>query len=262
MIPFKRVGGEVQMEMGKKRSCCCLVFGVLALAVGSVVAFLLWARAPSIDFKGVAPPEDKSTAFEMKELSNFRFNLRLRFMVKNPNYVGATLKKIQAKGHLPEASSTQLGEGEMRDVFIPKQSETELLFPIQVDYVASKDKNLDTLFYIATKCGLLNEPRSQIKIKYTVTVSVKVVAVPVNLPAFDNDVDIDCPIPPGTKIPNLQYLAMARGLIGPGANPNLSENLRALSNQIPPEIMNQAAHGITNNPKLMQELSSLLGNSI
>ncbi|KAJ9079652.1 hypothetical protein DSO57_1033221 [Entomophthora muscae] len=195
MIPFKRVGGEVQMEMGKKRSCCCLVFGVLALAVGSVVAFLLWARAPSIDFKGVAPPEDKSTAFEMKELSNFRFNLRLRFMVKNPNYVGATLKKIQAKGHLPEASSTQLGEGEMRDVFIPKQSETELLFPIQVDYVASKDKNLDTLFYIATKCGLLNEPRSQIKIKYTVTVSVKVVAVPVNLPAFDNDVDIDCPIP-------------------------------------------------------------------
>lgn len=112
----------------------------------------------------------------------------------------------------------------MRDVFIPKQSNFELLFPIQVDYVASKDKHLDTLFYMATKCGLLAEPKSQLKIKYTVNVSVKVVAVSVDLPPFDNDVNIDCPIPVSPRICSANNLAWDKNpwptVSGSGSRPD------------------------------------------
>lgn len=83
--------------MAKRPGCCCFLLLLLGLVGAAVAAFILWARPPSIDFKGVAPPEKNIPAFEMKELDNFRFNLRLNFTVKNPNYVGATLTSIQAK---------------------------------------------------------------------------------------------------------------------------------------------------------------------
>ncbi|KAI0233525.1 hypothetical protein L0F63_002778, partial [Massospora cicadina] len=187
--------------MAKRKYFCGSIVIIVALVGAAVTAFFLWARMPEVKFNNVVPPENRTQSFESQTLSEFHFNFRLNLTIDNPNYVGVMFTSIEAKGSLPQVSDTQIGEGMMKDVHVSRLSKTVILFPVQVNYRARDDKKFDTLFYIATKCGLLKEAKSSLKIKYTVTASVKVVAVSVNLPAFHNDVDVDCPIPPNTKIP-------------------------------------------------------------
>ncbi|GAA6006391.1 hypothetical protein JCM11491_004938 [Sporobolomyces phaffii] len=181
---------------GRARCCgrvvCCTLMLVVLIIVGIVAAFFLWVKPPDVSFNGIEPP---SSGQEVSVVgSGFNLNVRLNIGVINPNFFGANFDQISATAFYPTKPNVAIGGGTLRDVKIPKNSNSTIHFPFSINYTTSYDSDLSVLKDIATKCGFLgNGGQTDLKVNYKVETKVKVIAVSVS-PTFSSSASFACPL--------------------------------------------------------------------
>ncbi|KAK9894361.1 hypothetical protein P389DRAFT_95495 [Cystobasidium minutum MCA 4210] len=183
-------GGKRRAAM---RCCCCTLIFAFILVVGIVAAFLLWVRPPNIQFQGITAPQDGSQQLTVTS-SGFDLNFDLDIAVSNPNFFGASFKRIAAKAYYPTKPNQAVGGGEMQNVKIPAHSHNKLYFPFNLNYTKSIDPDSAILLDIATKCGFVGDAGKQdITVNYDLTLALNIVGITIS-PTFRSKTSFACPL--------------------------------------------------------------------
>lgn len=172
------------------RFCCCTIMSVVLLVVSIVLALALWIEPPNIVVGAVtlssSNPLQVNTAQE--ELT---INFGVNISVNNPNYFGVAFQNINADIFYP-INNTRIGGGQLSNVVFKPNQQTNVTFPLAIDYKASADPNYAILTDLAQKCGLSGGSQSQISVTYQLTLGLRVLLFVVS-PTVSNPVSFGCP---------------------------------------------------------------------
>jgi len=163
---------------------------VVLLVVSIVLALALWIRPPNVIVGTVtlasSNPLQINTAQEEVTI-NFGVNIS----VNNPNYFGVAFQSINADIIYP-INNTRVGGGQLSDVVFKPNQQTNVTFPLAIDWKASSDPSYAILTDLAKKCGLGGGSQSQISVTYKLTLGLRILFFVVS-PTVSNPVSFDCP---------------------------------------------------------------------
>ncbi|KAI8806639.1 hypothetical protein BJ742DRAFT_773876 [Cladochytrium replicatum] len=178
---------------GTFRCICCTVCIVVLLIGAGVAAFILWARAPTVDISNLRL--DSSKTFTGLTLSATSFNAFLLVTVKvyNPNFVTAKFDSIGVQMYNPTYNTglTPFAEGLLNTgskIVFNAHDTTTLDFPITMSYSATTDKNKAFLTYLLTQCATKQNLDAVIKVNGSFTVIAWSVS-----PSYTTSASYPCP---------------------------------------------------------------------
>jgi len=172
------------------RFFCCTILIFVFLLVSILLNLALWIRPPDIGINDVAPVTSGSTI----QLQNdgLTINLGVSISVDNPNYFSVDFRKIEAEIFYP-INNTPIGGGTQNNINFNSHTETNFTFPFSIVYKQSLDPGNQILTDLATRCGFLGSPKTQIKVNYKITLGLRILFVVVS-PVVSNSFNFDCPL--------------------------------------------------------------------
>ncbi|KDQ17998.1 hypothetical protein BOTBODRAFT_185399 [Botryobasidium botryosum FD-172 SS1] len=173
------------------RFLCCTLMTIVFLIVSIALALAMWLRPPDINFNGVQVPTNGSAV--VPTANSLLINLGLSIGVQNPNYFSASFQSITAAAFYPLVPNTQIGGGAVDNIVFKSHSNTNFLFPFQIDYSTSKDPQGVIIKDIVQRCGLTGGAKSPVPVKYSLQVKLKILFVTIS-PTFNGNANFACPL--------------------------------------------------------------------
>jgi len=165
---------------------CLLVTGII-LTLCILMLLFVFLRPPNIGLKNVDLPTTNDVQIQG---SSFQFNANVDFVISNPNYVSATLKKVHALAYDTVEQSMSIGSCNADDQVIAQRDNTTLSLPCKLHYDATKDKNLQVIQDFATRCF---KSKEQLKILLKVHISFQLYSFSVPIDVSPT-ISINCPV--------------------------------------------------------------------
>jgi len=246
--------------------CCCL-FLLLLIAIGMLLGYFFYPRAPSIDFEGLeaAGQQASNTTNVVKassadtsakgtpSIANGKLASRMivKMRISSTNYVSVYVNNVTF-----EASSTpahgykaQIGGGYMDSlVEVQKRDYADVRIPFNfsipitnltangnVNSDSKIAKNISSWHDILDSCGMLGNPPKKFKLQYTAKLSLNAISTVMDLyPSVDDSIDIDCPFQTDLlgQLPEVQQYAAAwksGSLSSPAPSVNMTTNVTAVN---------------------------------
>jgi LEA14-like dessication related protein len=171
------------------RFCCCILMSTVLLVVSIVLTIILWIRPPNVVVGNVSLAANplKINAAQKQLTIDFAVNIS----VSNPNSLGIAFQKIEADIFYP-INNTRVGGGELQNIVFKPNQQTNVTFPLAIDYDANEDPQYKILTDLATKCGVNGGTQSPITVNYKITLGLRVLLFVIS-PVISNTVTFDCP---------------------------------------------------------------------
>ncbi|KAI9489114.1 hypothetical protein BDB00DRAFT_845217 [Zychaea mexicana] len=168
------------------RWICCFLF-LIIVAIGIVIGVLAALfKTPEINFNGLqGEPSFNLTG----TTANFNFNLNIT--VDNPNVLGVTFEKIEAKAYYPGYRDKSIGGGIKDNVHIGKETVTTIIFPFTISVDAMNTETQAILYDIMGKCGVLGGEAPGITIDYDVVPTLDIIGIKIS-PTISNSANLPC----------------------------------------------------------------------
>ncbi|KAI8142850.1 hypothetical protein BJV82DRAFT_579421 [Fennellomyces sp. T-0311] len=186
------------------RYICCILF-LLIVALGIVIGVLAALfKTPEIKFNGI----QGEPSFNLSgTTANFMFNLNIT--VDNPNVLGVTFEKIEAKAFYPGHRDKSIGGGVLDNVKIEKEQVTTIIFPFTITVDAMDSATQAILYDIMGKCGVLGGESKGITIDYDVIPTLDIIGIKIS-PTISDSASLPCD---NSDIPNLSDITGLTSLI-------------------------------------------------
>ena len=182
--------GTKAPRSNRKKFCIIASIVVVIAVVAGLIAFFLFVRKPTVDVIEVVMDPSKTMSINTTGIT---LPWILKLKVNNPNFFAMTFDKIKASGASKDVDSL-LGEGEIADITLPKQSTADVDFPWSMVITPPYNEGAyKTMGLLQAACFGPKPARKKINIAYTLSFGYKVIGSKGLVPKMTNELSIDCP---------------------------------------------------------------------